>query len=82
VTDDVESEHVLDLRGVACPMNFVKTKLYLDKVAGGTVVKVLLDRGEPVESVTTSIGQEGHDVMEPEMQEGGHYCVVIRKSMR
>jgi sulfite reductase (ferredoxin) len=78
----METEHLLDLRGVACPMNFVKTRLYLDKVPDGTVVKVLLDPGEPVESVTTSIGQEGHDVMESQAQAGGHYCVVIRKSMR
>jgi TusA-related sulfurtransferase len=78
----MESEHFLDLRGVACPMNFVKTKLFLDKIAAGSVMTVLLDPGEPVESVTTSIGQEGHDVMRSEAQEAGHYCVVIRKSMR
>jgi TusA-related sulfurtransferase len=76
------TEHLLDLRGVACPMNFVKTKLYLDKLDGGAVVKVLLDAGEPVESVATSIAQEGHDVMEPEAQQDGHYSVIIRKSMR
>ena len=78
----METEHLLDLRGVACPLNFVKTKLYLDKLPGGTVVKVLLDPGEPVESVATSMAQEGHDVMEPETQAGGYYSVVVRKSMR
>lgn len=54
----------LNLRGVACPINFVKTKLFLDKMQSGEVVKVLLDPGEPVESVTTSIRQEGHEILE------------------
>lgn len=30
----------LDLRGVACPMNFVKTRLFLDKIKEGDLVTV------------------------------------------
>ncbi len=71
--------HNLDLRGVACPMNFVKTKLYLDKLASGEVVKVLLDPGEPVESVTTSIEEEGHELMSSDQDPAGHYIVSIRR---
>lgn len=52
--------HKLDLRGVACPMNFVKTRLKLDKMATGEILEVLLDGGEPIESVTSSVLSEGH----------------------
>jgi TusA-related sulfurtransferase len=83
----------LNLRGVACPMNFVKTKLFLDKMQAGEVVKVLLDPGEPVESVTTSIRQEGHEILQSiqmvdESQDPvssanslslGFFCLTIRK---
>ena len=41
------AEFDLDLRGVACPMNFVKTRLFLDKIQEGDLVRVLLDGGEP-----------------------------------
>lgn len=71
--------HFLDLRGVACPMNFVKTKLFIDKVAAGDVVEVLLDGGEPVESVPPSMRAEGHEVVAVDAEPEGHFKVIIRK---
>mgnify|MGYP003421484451 CR=1 FL=1 len=50
----------LDLRGVACPMNFVKTRLKLDKMVTGELLEVLLDGGEPIERVSSSVLSEGH----------------------
>jgi tRNA 2-thiouridine synthesizing protein A len=72
--------HHLDLRGVACPMNFVKTKLRLDKLSVGEKLNVLLDDGEPVTSVSESIQQEGHTVLECELQADGHYRLLIVKA--
>ena len=76
----MSEERLLDLRGVACPMNFVKTKLYLDKLAAGETVRVLLDAGEPVESVSSSIVAEGHELMESQQEDSGHYRLLIRKA--
>ena len=45
----------LDLRGVICPYNFVKTKLKLDTLEGGTQLAVLLDAGDPIHNVPKSI---------------------------
>ncbi len=73
------SRYELDLRGVACPMNFVKTKLFLDKIEVGSLVEVLLDPGEPVESVVSSIGAEGHVIEQSQEQPSGYYLVGIRK---
>ncbi len=52
----------LDLRGVACPMNWVKTKLALERLAPGDEVTVRLDLGEPIESVPRSAREDGHEV--------------------
>ncbi|MBX9878415.1 MAG: sulfurtransferase TusA family protein [Candidatus Obscuribacterales bacterium] len=71
----------LDLRGVACPMNFVKTRLFLDKMAVGDTVEVLLDGGEPVESVSLSVQQEGHAVLATSPSAEGHFVVTIRKDL-
>lgn len=70
----------LDLRGVACPMNFVKTRLFLDKIASGDLVKVVLDAGEPVESVSSSIESEGHKLEATEKLSETTYSLSIRKA--
>ncbi|MBZ0187088.1 MAG: sulfurtransferase TusA family protein [Candidatus Obscuribacterales bacterium] len=41
-------------------MNFVRTRLLLDKLAPGDRLLVTLDRGEPAESVSTSVEADGH----------------------
>ena len=69
----------LDLRGVACPMNFVKTRLFLDKIKEGDLVTVLLDVGEPVESVSESVVQDGHTLEAKTEAQEGHFQLIIRK---
>jgi TusA-related sulfurtransferase len=76
----MNDQNKLDLRGVACPMNFVKTRLFLDKMQKGEKLLVLLDAGEPVESVSNSVQAEGHAVLLCELEEAGHYRVLIQKA--
>jgi TusA-related sulfurtransferase len=52
----------IDLTGVACPMNWVKTKLALERLAPGDELAVRLDAGEPIESVPRSAREDGHEV--------------------
>ena len=68
----------LDLRGIACPLNFVKTKIQLDKMNSGDILEVLLDSGEAIESVPPSIKEEGHEVLE-ETKIENYFKLVIRK---
>jgi tRNA 2-thiouridine synthesizing protein A len=52
----------LDLTGVPCPMNWVQTKLALEDLAPGDSLVVVLDHGEPLESVPRSAREDGHEV--------------------
>jgi sulfite reductase (ferredoxin) len=52
----------LDLTGVACPMNWVKTKLALERMGAGEELAVRLDVGEPLDSVSQSAREDGHEV--------------------
>ncbi len=61
-----EALTVLDLRGVACPINFVRTKLALENLDLGSSLKVILDKGEPLESVQKSILEEGQRLIKTE----------------
>ncbi|MHB1854355.1 MAG: sulfurtransferase TusA family protein [Acidimicrobiales bacterium] len=49
----------LDLRGVRCPLTFVRTRVALGRLAPGVPLEVLLDEGEPAESVPRTCGEEG-----------------------
>jgi sulfite reductase (ferredoxin) len=73
-----KDKHVIDLRGVACPLNFVKAKLALEKLQAGAVLEVLLDEGEPVRNVPASFSAQGQEVMAIE-DLGGHFCVKVRR---
>ena len=67
-----------DLRGVACPMNFVKTKLALESLSSGQRLQVLLDEGAPIQNVPRSVAGEGHKIVE-QVKVGDHWSVLIEK---
>ncbi|VAW29500.1 Ferredoxin--sulfite reductase [hydrothermal vent metagenome] len=67
-----------DLRGVACPMNFVMTKIELAKLKSDDVLEVLLDDGEPIENVPGSVKGEGHKILVQE-RIGNYWSVVVQK---
>jgi sulfite reductase (ferredoxin) len=73
------NRHFKDLRGVACPMNFVKTKAELSKLAAGEILEIFLDDGKPVENVPGSVKGEGHSVLSQE-KTGDFWKVIIRKA--
>jgi tRNA 2-thiouridine synthesizing protein A len=52
----------LDLTGVPCPMNWVRARLALEGLAPGDSLLVVLDEGEPLDSVPRSAREEGHEV--------------------
>ncbi|MGD1897399.1 MAG: sulfurtransferase TusA family protein [Phormidesmis sp.] len=52
----------LDLRGTPCPLNFVRTKLKLEKMPPNSLLEVWLDPGEPIEQVPDSLRMDGYVV--------------------
>ena len=72
---------VYDLRGVACPMNYVKTKLKLEMMDAGEQLEVWLDAGEPIKNVPLSLKNDGHKLLlqEPLEAEAAHYRILVEK---
>lgn len=68
----------IDLRGVSCPFNYVKTKLKLEEMEVGQVLEVLLDDGEPILHVPRSAKEDGHKILEIKQIED-HFKVLVRK---
>lgn len=73
------SDATLDLRGVMCPINFVKTKLKLEGMEPGQVLEVILDSGDPIQNVPKSIKEEGHKIVEVK-REGEFFRIKVQRS--
>ena len=77
----VEDVTVLDLRGVMCPLNYVKTKLKLEMMDDGERLEVWLDAGDPIKNVPMSLRNDGHKVIaeDPLEEEEKHFKVLVEK---
>lgn len=53
----------LDLRGSACPMAFVKFRLFADAQSNGTVFTLLFENTPANEPLVRSISSLGHEVI-------------------
>ena len=78
-TEDRAAATELDLRGVACPMNFVRAKIHLEEIEVGQVLEVLLDDGEPMRNVPASFADQGQEVLSI-VSEDNHYRVSVRRN--
>lgn len=68
----------INLHGVACPLNFVKTKLALEELDRGEFLEVILDEGDAMLNVPRSVKEEGHRIIKVEPL-GETFRVVIEK---
>ncbi|WP_414552315.1 sulfurtransferase TusA family protein [Anabaena sp. CCY 0017] len=68
----------LDLRGTPCPINFVRTKLCLEKMLPGGLLEVWLDSGEPIEQVPDSLIMAGYQV-EQITDCVGYFSLLVRR---
>ena len=68
----------LDLRGTPCPLNFIRTKLALEKLSAGEWLQVDLDAGEPEEMVASCLREAGHRVELEAMEPGAVRLLICR----
>lgn len=76
---EMKADQELDLRGVLCPYNYVKTKLKLESMTLGQVLAVTIDEGEPERNVPRSLLDEGQRVLRLE-RVGGAVRLLIEKT--
>jgi sulfite reductase (ferredoxin) len=76
---ELEDSSVLDLRGLKCPMTFVKTKVALEELSDGQVLKILLDDKLASVDVPGNATREGHEVVQTKEVSPGVWEVLICK---
>jgi len=69
----------LDIKGEVCPFTFVKSKLVLEQMEVGQVLRVILDYPPSVENVPKSMREEGQEVLAVNKLDNGSWEILIRK---
>ncbi|MCB8875423.1 sulfurtransferase TusA family protein [Acidisoma silvae] len=54
----------LDVTTETCPMTFVRTRLMLERLAEGSLLRVRLRGAEPRDSVPRMVAAQGHAIVE------------------
>ena len=68
----------LDLRGTPCPLNYIRSKLALEKLQPGGWLQVDLDAGEPEQMVAGSLAGDGHRVLQEPLAPGAVRLLICR----
>ncbi|WP_457624816.1 sulfurtransferase TusA family protein [Persephonella sp.] len=76
---EVKIDRELDLKGEVCPFTFVKSKLILEQMEPGQVLKVILDYKPSVENVPKSMREEGQEVLDIKQIGDNLWEVIVRK---
>jgi TusA-related sulfurtransferase len=69
----------IDITADLCPMTFVRTRLALDRMQPGEVLKVLLRGEEPRRNVPRTAAEQGHTVLRQEPGADGTLAIWIMK---
>lgn len=69
----------LDIRGEVCPYTYVKTRLALEEMEVGQVLRVLVDYEPATRNVPRSVTLQGDEVLKVEPIGEGAWAIWIRK---
>lgn len=75
----MKADDFLDITDVVCPITFVKTKVALEDLNDGQILKLRLNDGEPIQNVPQSLKDEGHKILKLDNSGDGTFTLWIEK---
>jgi len=75
----IEPNKSIDIKGLVCPMTFVRAKLAIETIQPGEVLEVILDYEEASRSVPRSMEEQGHEPLLVEKINDTDWRLLIRK---
>ncbi len=76
---EVKADKELDIRGEVCPFTFVKSKLVLETMKEGEILRVLIDYEPSAENVPKSMKEEGQEVIAVNKLGDNLWEILVRK---
>lgn len=77
---DITIDNELDLAGEVCPYTFVKSKLALEGMGSGQILKITVDNGESASNVPRSLEMEGHEILDLVKEGKRRWNIVVKKA--
>ena len=79
MSEPVRVDEELNLRGEVCPYTFVKSKLVLEDLEPGKILRVIVDNPESAENVPRSLANEGNEVLGVGPLGGEAWSILVKK---
>ena len=79
IMSEIRPNYIVDITDVVCPTTFVKAKVALEELEEGEILSIKMNDGEPVQNVSRSIKEEGHEILKLIDNNDGTYNLLVRK---
>jgi TusA-related sulfurtransferase len=79
MADKLVADQELDITAEVCPMTFVRTRLALDRMTPGQILRIRLRGEEPLRNVPRTAREQGHEVLSLETGTDGVATLVLRR---
>jgi tRNA 2-thiouridine synthesizing protein A len=78
--DDLRFDRELDIRGEVCPYTFVKTRLALEEMTPGQMLRVLVDYEPATRNVPRSVRLQGDEVLGVKSCGASQWAILVRRA--
>ena len=77
---EYKSNSELNIKGEICPFTFVKSKLALEKMKKGEILRVIVDYEPAIRNVPRSMEEQGHKVLSINKLNDTDYEIIVEKN--
>ncbi len=79
MNDEYKIDKELNIKGEVCPYTFVKTKLALETLEAGKILKIIVDHLPATENVPRSLKGEGNEVLDVSPINDTDWQIITKK---
>lgn len=79
MSEEIKADKELNIKGEVCPYTFVRSKLSLEEMEPGKVLKVIVDYPPATENVPKSMANEGNEIIRVEKINDTDWEIIVRK---
>ncbi|MFW2331517.1 MAG: sulfurtransferase TusA family protein [Nitrospinota bacterium] len=77
---DIKADHTIDIQGEVCPYTFVESKLKIESINSGEILKIILDHQPASINVPKSLQNEGHEIVKgPDLIGNNLWEIYVKK---
>jgi TusA-related sulfurtransferase len=77
--DEFKIDKELNLKGTICPYNFIKTKLAIEEIESGQIIRVIVDFPTAPDDVSRGMEYEGHAILKMNQLNQTDWEIIIKK---